>query len=222
MEVTNGTSPESRWDRKGQQARSVVTQDLILDAAEELFGERGIHATSVVDVAERANRSVGSLYHHFDTKELLVHAVVDRLIDGIRTELDLFFAPDRWEDRPAVHIVRGYLRGALGLDRRRPGHKRIGRELSMMDAETLSRYRSLRQRTSDGLGDLLLARKREIGHPDPKTAVGLVVDMCIGMVAARVDRDTTPTHLGKLSDEKFVNVVLEAAAAILQIDPGNS
>ncbi|MEM9467002.1 MAG: helix-turn-helix domain-containing protein [Actinomycetota bacterium] len=213
------TTPESRWGRRGHQARSVVTQDLILDAAEELFGERGIDATSVVDVAERADRSIGSLYHHFDTKELLVHAVVDRLIDGIQAEIDDFFAPNRWESRPALHIVRGYLRGTLGLDRSRPGYKRIGRELSMMDAETLSRYRGLRQRTGDGLRSLLLTRKDEFGHPDPKTGVRLVADMCTAMVAARVDRDTTPTQLSRLSDEKFVKAMLEAVAAILQIDP---
>lgn len=216
--MTDVTATESRWARNARQARSVVTQDLILDAAEDLFGERGIDETSMQDVAQRAERSVGSLYHHFDTKEVLVHAVVDRLIEGIQEQLDLFFAPQRWEGRPALQIVRGYLRGTMNLDQGRPGYKRIGRELSMMDAETLERYRGIRHRTNHGLRDLLMARKEEVGHPDPKTAVGLVVDMCTAMTAARVDRDTTPTHLSKLSDEKFIAAMLAAVAAILQVD----
>lgn len=196
----------------------MVTQDLMLDAAEELFGERGISATSVQEVAERADRSIGSLYHHFSTKEVLVHAVVDRLLEGLQTQTDLFFAPDRWAGRPAIHVIRGYLRGVLNLRDGRPGYARIGRELSLMDDETLARYRAVRERTNTGLRELLLARRDEYGHPDPDTSVRVVVDMCIAMASARINDVTTPTSLQDLHDEAFVTEVTAACSTILQVE----
>jgi TetR/AcrR family transcriptional regulator, acrAB operon repressor len=53
----------------------------ILDAAEELFAERGYERTSLVDVAERSGISRGSIPWHFTNKEGLLVAVVRRALD---------------------------------------------------------------------------------------------------------------------------------------------
>src|SRR3954463_7500014 len=47
----------------------------ILDAAVELFAERGFHGTAVPLVAEKAGVGAGTLYRHFDSKEALVNAL---------------------------------------------------------------------------------------------------------------------------------------------------
>lgn len=47
----------------------------ILDAALELFAERGYHGTSIPAVLERAAIGAGSLYRLFESKEALVNAV---------------------------------------------------------------------------------------------------------------------------------------------------
>jgi TetR/AcrR family acrAB operon transcriptional repressor len=52
----------------------------ILDAAEELFAERGYERTSFVDIAERSGISRGSIPWHFANKEGLVLAVVERAL----------------------------------------------------------------------------------------------------------------------------------------------
>jgi AcrR family transcriptional regulator len=49
-----------------------LTRQQLMTAAAELFQERGYEATSVEDVAERANLSKGTFYYHFETKEALV------------------------------------------------------------------------------------------------------------------------------------------------------
>ncbi|MFD2422635.1 TetR/AcrR family transcriptional regulator [Amycolatopsis pigmentata] len=53
----------------------------ILDAAEELFAERGFERTSFVDVAERSGISRGSIPWHFKNKDGLLIAVLDRAMD---------------------------------------------------------------------------------------------------------------------------------------------
>jgi TetR/AcrR family transcriptional regulator, cholesterol catabolism regulator len=49
-----------------------LTRQQMLTSAAELFAERGYEATSVEDIAERANLSKGTFYYHFETKEALV------------------------------------------------------------------------------------------------------------------------------------------------------
>ena len=56
------------------------TAERILDAAEDLFAEKGYAATSLGDVADRVGIRSPSLYNHFRNKEALYQAVLDRLI----------------------------------------------------------------------------------------------------------------------------------------------
>jgi AcrR family transcriptional regulator len=50
-------------------------RDAILDAALELFAERGFHGTAVPLVAEHAGVGAGTIYRYFPSKESLVNAV---------------------------------------------------------------------------------------------------------------------------------------------------
>jgi AcrR family transcriptional regulator len=52
--------------------------EAILDAALQLFVERGFHGTSVPSVAERAHVASGTIYHYFASKEALVNALYKR------------------------------------------------------------------------------------------------------------------------------------------------
>ena len=56
------------------------TSDRILDAAEDLFAEKGYSATSLGDVADRVGIRSPSLYNHFKNKEALYEAVLERLL----------------------------------------------------------------------------------------------------------------------------------------------
>lgn len=57
------------------------TAQRILDAAEDLFAEKGYSATSLGDVADRVGIRSPSLYNHFRNKEALYEAVLERLLD---------------------------------------------------------------------------------------------------------------------------------------------
>jgi len=48
---------------------SSARRDAILDAALALFADRGLAGTSVDDIREASGASVGSIYHHFGSKE---------------------------------------------------------------------------------------------------------------------------------------------------------
>ena len=61
-------SAEPRTTRAERQAR---TRSALLDAAAELFAERGLQGTSVEAIAERAGFTRGAFYSNFRTKEEL-------------------------------------------------------------------------------------------------------------------------------------------------------
>jgi AcrR family transcriptional regulator len=71
--------PASKDGRTGggawQWGRTAQTQRALLDAARSVFSEQGFDKTSIADLVERANSSVGSLYHHFGGKSELFLAL---------------------------------------------------------------------------------------------------------------------------------------------------
>jgi AcrR family transcriptional regulator len=56
-------------------ARTAGTQRALLDAARAVFVEQGFANTSIAEVVQRADASVGSLYHHFGGKSELFLAL---------------------------------------------------------------------------------------------------------------------------------------------------
>lgn len=60
-----------------------VTRQQILDASEYLFMERGYAGTSIRDIAQRVGVTKGSLYYHFTSKEEILYALVDPLMEKL-------------------------------------------------------------------------------------------------------------------------------------------
>src|SRR5437016_14298453 len=67
----------------------IARRDAILDAALACFNERGVSGTTIDDVRERASASVGSIYHHFGSKEQLAAALH---VEGARSYQSGFLA----------------------------------------------------------------------------------------------------------------------------------
>jgi AcrR family transcriptional regulator len=60
-----------------------ATRDRLIEAGRELFGEHGYEGTSIEAILRAAGVARGALYHHFDTKEALYDAVLDRVVAEI-------------------------------------------------------------------------------------------------------------------------------------------
>jgi AcrR family transcriptional regulator len=71
-------------DRAAKGTGTQSTRDLILDAAERRFAERGFAGVSVREIASDAGlKNQASLYHHFRNKKALYEAVMTRGITPI-------------------------------------------------------------------------------------------------------------------------------------------
>lgn len=67
--------------RQTQEERSRHTQARIMQATLGCILEKGIRATSTVDVARKAGVSRGALIHHYPTKESLMQAALEDLLN---------------------------------------------------------------------------------------------------------------------------------------------
>ncbi len=104
-----------------QAARSEVATAGVLEAALELFSTQGYGATSMRQIAEACDQSVGNLYHHFGSKEKIYQNLIDdywaRLLDPEHPLQKVFSRanfPDDLEDLAARD--RGDGRGEQGVD----------------------------------------------------------------------------------------------------------
>jgi AcrR family transcriptional regulator len=79
MPETAPQRPSSR-PRRSQAERSAATREALLDAAIDCLIEHGYSRTTTAMVAERAGLSRGAHLHHFQTRDALVAAAAEHLI----------------------------------------------------------------------------------------------------------------------------------------------
>ena len=93
----------------GQRGRGEQTADRILDAAEDLFAERGYAGATLRDVAKRVGIRIPSLYNHFESKERLYSAVLDRGIGPLLAGLDRFVEAPEAERPETAQMVEAVM-----------------------------------------------------------------------------------------------------------------
>ncbi len=70
------------------EAEKQRSHNRILDAAAQLFRERGIEPTSVADVMKAAGMTHGGFYRHFASKEDLISAAFRHAVDGVASDME--------------------------------------------------------------------------------------------------------------------------------------
>ncbi len=68
----------------------IEKQDIILDAAAEIFAEMGYSGSNISSICRKAGVSTGALYKYFRNKEALFRAVLDRGVGIIHSYYDSF------------------------------------------------------------------------------------------------------------------------------------
>ena len=87
------------------------TASAILDSALELFCNLGYHSTTMAAIGRGANIEGPSIYHHFPSKQAMLHAITSKTFDDLQTIFDKSMAATEGES-PSVRMaqaVRGYV-----------------------------------------------------------------------------------------------------------------
>ncbi len=78
------------------------TERRILEAAGKLFSQRGFHATGMRAIARAARVSLGTIYHHFKSKEEMLLALLREEYDKRRRAIEAL----KEEDLPVPEMIR--------------------------------------------------------------------------------------------------------------------
>ena len=69
---------------RGLRKRNKLRKEEIVAEATRLFAERGYEGTSMGDLAERVGLRKASLFHHFESKDVLYATVLAQLLEGVQ------------------------------------------------------------------------------------------------------------------------------------------
>src|SRR5690625_3298330 len=86
-------------------AEAAQTAQTVLEIATQVFASRGFAETSLLDVAHRAGVTRGAIYHHYQNKTGLFHAVVAKLQEQIAA--DVVEAAEAAGSSPEIQLRAG-------------------------------------------------------------------------------------------------------------------
>lgn len=98
-------------------AEAEQTRHKLLDAAEQLFLQRGVSRTSLNDIATAAGTTRGAIYWHFQDKADLFNAMMERVTLPLEQALQSAAQPGT-DAQPPLKALLGNL--MLALTTRRP------------------------------------------------------------------------------------------------------
>lgn len=110
--TTEADSPRLPATAARAAARKQRTRKRLIDAARELFNERGFYESNLSEIAPRAGMATGTFYNHFSSKEEIFHAV---MIDVLAELQHSRPGPSPSSERRPIDSIReanaAYLRG---------------------------------------------------------------------------------------------------------------
>lgn len=198
---------DARTDR-GRRRRAAV-----LDAAAELFLDRGFHGTSVDDVGAAAGISGPGLYRHFRSKDELLMAVLDRLWQQLRPVLDEARAAD------PVDGVERLLAAQLDLAFEQPAALvLLVRELRHLPEDYRTSARRNHRRYLDVWADVVVGVRPDLDRDEARSIAAALHGL---IDSAALHRTVLP---GGLSRHRQRLLLERSARAVLAdaVDPGFS
>jgi len=114
-----------------------LRREKILDAAEELFFQRGYENTSVQDILDALRMSKGGFYHHFDAKGSVLRAICER---RMRYSMDKAIAEMRGTFAGPCDRMNRLLSLASLMEREEPRFLGMLMNLRMCEEDAAVRY----------------------------------------------------------------------------------
>ena len=178
--------PSEPGVRPPQQRRSRESLERVLRAGERALAERGYEGFTIADVSRRAKVSVGSVYGRFESKEALVRAIQGRMMERLTgPEEQLAEAVDDAAPDLESVVARGVHALADTMDRERE-LLRVFMVRGAVDPAIAGPGAEASRATGRAFRRAVLARREEIGHPDPELAADIAFRIVYDVLARQV------------------------------------
>lgn len=165
-----------------------TARERLLDAAAEVFAERGYRAASVEDLASAAGLTKGAVYWNFDSKEAVFFALIEERVDRRARELMgvTEHAPPETATAPLVS------RGVSSFADEQQALVLLLQEywsLAVRDASLRDGYVQRQHALRERLGEALAARHRTTGVPltfPAETLATGIIALITGLAQERI------------------------------------
>lgn len=87
-----------------------MTRDDILDAAAQVFRQKGFHGASMADIASAVQLQKASLYHHVSSKQEILLDLLDRALEMLFEQISVISNQPLSADEKLRQMVQVYLR----------------------------------------------------------------------------------------------------------------
>lgn len=95
MATANEQHGDERRRRLTRSEAQAHTRQRVMDAAADVFGEKGFRAASLNDVADRAGHTIGAVYSNFASKDDLFRALMLERLHRLEGDLEAAAGPQR-------------------------------------------------------------------------------------------------------------------------------
>ncbi len=141
-------------------AEAEQTRHKLLDAAEQLFLQRGVSRTSLNDIATAAGTTRGAIYWHFEDKADLFNAMMERVTLPLEQALQSATQPGT-DAQPPLKALLGTLMLALRATARDPQTRRVF-EIATHKVEYVDELHAVVQRRNECIRDLMLMTEQAL------------------------------------------------------------
>lgn len=86
-----------------------MTRDDILEAAAQVFRQKGFHGASMANIAEAVNLQKASLYHHVSSKQEILFELLDRALELLLERISSIAHLDLPAEERLCQMIRQYL-----------------------------------------------------------------------------------------------------------------
>ena len=86
-----------------------MTRENILEAAAQVFRQKGFHGASMQDIAKAVNLQKASLYHHVSSKQEILLALLDHALELLFERISAISNQSIPADEKLQQMVRAYL-----------------------------------------------------------------------------------------------------------------
>jgi len=86
-----------------------MTREDILEAAAQVFRQKGFHGASMNDIAEVVNLQKASLYHHVSSKQEILLEILDRALELLLERISPIAIQNSSADKKIRLMIREYL-----------------------------------------------------------------------------------------------------------------
>lgn len=180
----------------------------LLSAASDCFVEKGFDATTMTEIAARAQASIGSLYQFFPTKEAVAEALITQHANGLNERMESLVAqtPNWSTEELAARLIRTF------ADYRKQ-HPAFATLVEAAGSLPTMLGRTIRQRMRDYLSQIVAIHAPGIAAGELRPAAMVVQQFMKAAVALESEQPASLRKAAQNQLQQALSLYLRALAS---------